>query len=82
MDATFTQEILVNYLYGQLTESEMEAVRNELTSDQQLAEAFEMLKETMIALENDEKLLPSESSIKIIMNHSERTSKENQAVVF
>jgi DNA-binding XRE family transcriptional regulator len=82
MDATFTQEILVNYLYGQLTESEMETVRNELTSDQQLAEAFEMLKETMIALENDEKLLPSESSIKIIMNHSERTSKENQAVVF
>lgn len=77
MDATFTQEILVNYLYGQLTESEMEAVRNELTSDQQLAEAFEMLKETMIALENDEKLLPSESSIKIIMNHSDETRKES-----
>ena len=61
MNATFTQEILVNYLYGQLTESEMEA---------------------MIALENDEKLMPSETSINIIMDYSKRTSKENQVVAF
>jgi DNA-binding XRE family transcriptional regulator len=82
MNATFTKEILVNYLYGKLTESEMEAVRKEMTSDQQLAEEFEILKETMIALENDEKLMPSETSIKIIMDYSKRTSKENQAVAF
>ena len=82
MNATFTQEILVNYLYGQLTESEMEAVRKEMTSDQQLAEEFEILKETIIALENDEKLMPSETSINIIMDYSKRTSKENQVVAF
>ena len=82
MNATFTKEILVNYLYGKLTESEMEAVRKEMTSDQQLAEEFEILKETMIALENDEKLMPSETSIKIIMDYSKRTSKENQVVAF
>jgi len=82
MNATFTKEILVNYLYGKLTESEMEAVRKEMTSDQQLAEEFEILKETMIALENDEKLMPSETSINIIMDYSKRTSKENQVVAF
>lgn len=82
MNATFTKEILVNYLYGQLTESEMKAVRKEMTSDQQLAEEFEILKETMIALENDEKLMPSETSINIIMDYSKRTSKENQVVAF
>ena len=53
-----------------------------MTSDQQLAEEFEILKETMIALENDEKLMPSETSIKIIMDYSKRTSKENQVVAF
>lgn len=82
MKTTSTQEYLINYLYGQLDEIEMEAIGEALSKDSSLGKEYEALKETMLALANDEALLPSETSINIIMDYSKKTRIEKVVEAF
>ncbi|MBL0310975.1 MAG: hypothetical protein IPP77_15295 [Bacteroidetes bacterium] len=72
MKTNFTQELLVRHLYGETTEAERELIARELVLNESLHTELEELLEAK-GLLNGKMKQPSNTSIRIIMEYSDKT---------
>lgn len=74
MNQRFTQEMLIKHLYQETDVSEQQAIRSALKSDPALRQEYNKFSK-MKELLNSEKSTPSDTSVRIILDHSKRSSK-------
>ncbi len=80
MVKNYTENDLLRYLYGELSEKEQLEIESQLLIDNQLNKAFVQLQNGIANLEQLAQE-PSETSIDIILTYSQETASRNIAVV-
>lgn len=80
MVKNYTENDLLRYLYGELSEKEQLEIESQLLVDNQLNKAFVQLQNGIANLEQLAQE-PSETSIDIILTYSQETASRNIAVV-
>jgi anti-sigma factor RsiW len=80
MVKNYTENDLLRYLYGELSEKEQLEIESQLLIDNQLNKVFVQLQNGIANLEQLAQE-PSETSIDIILTYSQETASRNIAVV-
>jgi len=76
MSHTFTQLDLIRYLYGETTVQEQAEIENALATNWNLKEELNLLSAAKARLDaEDFNYSPSKSSIKIILDHSRKSTQ-------
>ncbi len=73
MKNTSTHNLLVKQLYGEINHPEANLLNEQLSADWELKEEQEAMQEVLNRL-NTEKYIPSDTSIRIILSHSRKTT--------
>lgn len=82
MNKIFTNETLMQYLYGLLEKEEMDMVEEALITNENLQSEFLALQSVKNALDLDEKYEPSQTSINIIMQYAEKKISDSLSAIY
>lgn len=76
MESIFTQDLLLQYVYGNLDATSTQIIEQELQNNPKLQQEVCELKEVVLALEKDDLIAPSAFSINHILHYSKETALE------
>lgn len=78
MNNAFTQNDLVQYIYGEKTPKENRTIGKLLATNWKMKESYDALNETVDFLDKEDLRSPSAASIDLILAYSRSTAPEEQ----